>query len=62
MSARPPKAKPIGRALDSSDDDLARAAEITEADFERALAEATPEMRALVEAEEHDGDGGTSTS
>jgi hypothetical protein len=59
MSARPPKAKPIGRALSSSDEDLARAAEITEADFERALAEATPEMRQLVEAEEYDGDGGT---
>lgn len=44
--------KPIGRALDLTDEDLDRMAEVTEADEKRAAANATPEMRALVEAEE----------
>jgi hypothetical protein len=55
------KAKPIGKALASTDEELDRAAEITDADIDLAFAGATAEMRALVDAEEYDpdGDGGT---
>jgi hypothetical protein len=55
------RAKPMGRALNSTDEELDRAAEITDADIDLAFTGATAEMRALVDAEEYDpdGDGGT---
>jgi broad specificity phosphatase PhoE len=61
MATQKNKTKPLGKALDRSDDDLDRLSEIDFGDLEATAAEATPEMRELLEAEtdEEDGDPGT---
>jgi hypothetical protein len=50
------KRKPMGRALPRTEDLLDRLSEITERDMDEASAEATPEMRELLEAEEDTGE------
>jgi hypothetical protein len=51
------KRKPRGRALPRTEDLLDRLSEITERDFDEASAEATDDMRELVESEDDEGDG-----
>lgn len=46
------KQVPLGRELDWSEADLDALAALTPADERRSLAKATPEMRAVVTAEE----------
>jgi hypothetical protein len=50
MSKKPDRKKPLGKALPRTDEDLDRLAQVSDDDIEAALAEATPEMRALLEA------------
>jgi hypothetical protein len=61
MSRSNDKKKPLGAALPRTDDDLDRLSEITERDFDEALAEALPTTRALLEATEDDGDSGSNS-
>jgi hypothetical protein len=51
------KKKPLGRALPRTEDLLDRLSEITERDLDEASAEATDDMRQLVESEDDEGDG-----
>jgi hypothetical protein len=48
--------KPLGRALPRTEDLLDRLSEITERDFDEASAEATDDMRQLVESEDDEGE------
>jgi hypothetical protein len=56
--SREPRKKPLGKALPRTDEDLDRrtSADAMEADVELMLAEATPEGRALMEADDGDGE------
>jgi hypothetical protein len=47
----------MGRALPRTEDLLDRLSEITERDLDEASAEATDDMRQLVESEDDEGDG-----
>lgn len=52
--SKQPKRVPLGKPLPHTEEQLDRLAEIGEADLDAALADATPEMRELLEARGED--------